>query len=484
MFRPGASLYAMNRGKQQSSLVPRLMGSEHEQAIHAVARDLHEAVPHADLDRELFEIIAKSDRALWHDYFWDDVMAKSLLDDGSMLYWFADHQAEIATTECTLPSQLVRKSRALQDYLFSMLGNVLDVHPELRSLAMYERVVDARGNSWGEHDNFSLEEDQSKWGQAKHTTPGLIAAHLQTQGIVTGAGLVGGEDGDWAVAQKALFVDTMYGTRGWTEKIAMHGHEDRLEVRSHDKNVSEWAQWLRIGSCALVLAMARTEITPEKLGIYEDFADEDMGMFGDIEVTSDGIIKFKEGTRDALRIQHRLADEAVRFTQEHETDAEYAKIARAWQRFCQELTAAVENGNQFDLRPFLRADWAAKFWSVIERVRRDRREGKLREIGDAICIASDIRYGKRLHDAPIAGERRFVDVGIGYRLNDIDRTRRVATIREIEAATAEIPTERARMRVAAARDLARRGLQIVDFEWMKVEWLSAHGEARQQYLKW
>lgn len=465
------------------SLTPRVMGTEHELGIHVVPREMHEIDKETDIDRELFGAFAVTNRMLWYCRYFDGAMLSGLLNDGSFLSWAYEHQLEISTTECTGPSELVRKSRALQHIIFEMLGCLLAKHPELRSLAMYDSVVDTQGNSWGEHDNFSLGPDQINWGKNAESTPTLLAAHVLTQGIVSGAGLVG--ENNWLTAQKLSQTNSIYGAKLYGYKTAMFCHGDRLEIRCLDKNVSQWAQWLRVGSTALVLAMARADLDSEKLGIHEeDFLIMKKGTYDGLDVSPAGDIHLTEGAINALDVQIVLAEAAVQFTKKYSVNPEYVKIAQAWYDFCKELSEMSKQKGGIDLRPLLRADWAAKFWRITEGIKRDREKGIAREIGDVICVASDIRFSKRLHDAPLATKRSFVDLGVGYRLNDIDSTRRIVTFKDLQQAELLIPTKRAEERVSTVRKYLNSGLRITDLNWDSMVFIDENGDKTTIEFDW
>lgn len=131
--------------------------------------------------------------------------------------------------------------------------------PELK---IYKNNVDGKGASYGSHENylFPRKVDIDKVQQA-------LIPHFVTRQIYTGAGRVGlgmeGQDAGFQISQRADYIETEVSLETTLNRGIIntrdepHAHSDRwrrLHVIIGDANLSEFSNYLKFGTTALLLA--------------------------------------------------------------------------------------------------------------------------------------------------------------------------------------------------------------------------------------
>ncbi len=241
----------------------RLFGIETEYAFTAFSKK-GKALPRSELLRE-FMALAKARlpnvQGLNSPGFF--------LHNGSRLYVDAGQHPELGTPECTSPRELVRYARAGDRILANLAAELEKTHPLAHEVALFTCNVDYNSrNTWGSHESYNHTcEDRSVL--VKQLVP-----HLVSRILYTGAG---GFDNRYpgmnfmvsprvahlqaVVASGSTGGRGIYHTRD--ETLAAGGHH-RLHLLCGESVRSERALRLRVGTTALVLALAEAGRDPAR----------------------------------------------------------------------------------------------------------------------------------------------------------------------------------------------------------------------------
>ena len=485
----------MKKTISDDGIFPRLMGSEHELSILFTKR--HKFILTSDElpDDELKypDLVYKDATHPWTFYeaindhvivgLDDYVPSIKVLHNGGVVSSISDRPLEIATPECFNPKQLITYSIASRLLLKKWLCDYLNEQSsDLRSISINERVIDSHGNTWGEHDNYSLHPEESGIGAIESVTPQVLWLHLLTRGTVTGSGVVNGGGGRcWSTSQKIPTVSSIYDKK-WGS-TAMWGDNDRLEIRCSDKNVSEWAHLIRIGSAALVLALARNGFSIESIGINSDQLDmKKVGDYDGLHVQKNGETRLTYEAKIGITVQRVLAEASLELIDKYDQSAsQYAFIAKEWLAFAERLEKASQLDGSLDLSSFLESDWAAKFYGIQNRIQKDNKEGVKREPDDYTSRAQDILYDRILLDAPLAGEKVYEAEGTGFKLNKCISARKIINQKDAVTAMDNAPNmSRAEARSDFIRFLVESGCTVNSFDWSSVTWLDLEGESHER----
>jgi len=197
----------------------------------------------------------------------------------------------------------------------------------------------------------------------------------------------------------------------------------RLHVIVGDSNMSEYAAFLKLGACGLILRMLE-----EPSVVFRDMTLENpIRAIREIsnDLTCRRPVRLASGREmSPLDIQREFLDRALRFAQHRETSAEEDQVLAMWEH-C--LTGLEED----PLSLARECDWVAKY-HLVEAYRS--RHGLA--LSDPRVLLLDLQY----HDV----DRRR---GLYYRMQDRGLMERATTDREISVAVEEAPsTTRARLR--------------------------------------
>jgi len=469
-------------------LVPCIMGTEHELSITIEQRKnvTFDEVYDDDSDDIDDESGTVSQDSLFFESIEDNTLVHlnnlepsiKTLTNGGVVSSIFSRPLEIATPECKDPKELVTYSIAsrllikkwVRDYL-------LENYSLIRSISINERVIDSYGNTWGEHDNFALLPSESGYGVIQSVTPPLIWLHLLTRGVISGAGAVSGRGGRcWSISQKLPTVGTIHDKK-WGS-TGMFGDDERLEIRCSDKNISEWAHLMRIGSAALVLALTRSGFNIDKLGVDEQFYDvTKAGDYDALHTSKTGDVKLSYDAKIAITIQKILAEASLEMLEKYDSSANlYKQIALKWHQFSEKLEKASMTDQPLDLSQFLESDWASKFYTIQNRMKTDISKGYLREPYDYNARAQDIMYDRITFDCPISGAKIYETEGIGFKLNNRVSSRKFINQKNINESIATPPSlSRGEKRTKFIKFLIDSDCSVTSFDWSFITWEDKDG---------
>jgi len=190
-------------------------------------------------------------------------LVNAVLTNGARYY--VDHaHPEYSAPECSDPLQAVLYDKAGEAVLARSVEAASGLLPAGQTIAVYKNNSDGKGNSYGSHENYLMDRSVP-FSRVVHD----VVAHFVTRQIYTGAGKVGveaaGVEGvDFQLTQRADFFEEEVGLETTLKRPIVNTRDEphcdaqkyrRLHVILGDANLSEVADFLKVGTTALVLAM-------------------------------------------------------------------------------------------------------------------------------------------------------------------------------------------------------------------------------------
>lgn len=339
---------------------------------------------------------------------------------------------------------------------------------------LQRRVVDGHGSRKASHDNYSLPAgmDPANFDQT------LLVAHLATRSLVTGAGYVRTDEG-YRMSQKNGGLQGVrgYGYSGYMYRIDgmapnLNGEDDlnelRLEVRSGDINLKDWAIQTRIGMTALVVAMSFIdEARGLAAKVPQDAGDAVLLAKSScrLRVQPDGSLdpQQTESFQTALDIQQRIAEFAMDSLPFYvELPSEYFVVAKEQYDYIDTLKQCIRDGEQVH-RLANKSDWAAKLAYITAKYERDQKCGVQRKILDKTARQQDMYYDYIDIVADGSGAPT-IRHGAGYLLRDRDQTRLSVSAQDKQRARYHAPKDTR----AILRSHLLHNYSITSCEWGRV----------------
>lgn len=291
------------------------------------------------------------------------------LSNGARLYLDVGSHPEYATAEALTPMdalvQDLAGERIMAD-LARQAGSILAdrLEPGAR-VHVFKNNVDARGHSFGCHENYLLRR-QVPLGMVR----GRLVPFLVTRQLFTGAGRLG-EDG-FQLSQRADFLDEAVSSATTRARPMVNTRDEphadpdryrRLHVILGDSNRSQAATWIKLATTHLVLGLIEEEVLAGRSITFGDCALADPGTAmrsvsrdrtGRVPLDLEG-----GGTISALDLQNRYW-EACRAYVDASGDQSGVGISEAGRALDLWRAAldALDAGRWEDLADWV--DWAAK----------------------------------------------------------------------------------------------------------------------------
>ena len=210
-----------------------------------------------------------------------------ILPNGARFY--VDHaHPEYSTPECTNPRDLVIWDRAGERILDLARRRAEAASPPEQRILIYKNNTDSKGNSYGTHENYLMDRRCPFTRIVQHMMPFLV-----TRQIFTGAGKVGSENNleytEYQVSQRADFLETEVGLETMHSRPIINTRDEphadpekyrRLHVIVGDANMSEVANYLKVGTTAIVLSM-----------LEDDFIDRDLSLDNPVQSFRHGLAR-------------------------------------------------------------------------------------------------------------------------------------------------------------------------------------------------
>lgn len=352
-------------------------------------------------------------------------LVNAVLTNGARYY--VDHaHPEYSTPECADVLDLIRYDKAGELILADSIQAASSLLPPGQSLVVLKNNSDGKGNSYGTHENYLMDRSVPFSRIVAHVMP-----HFVSRQIFTGAGKVGSEapsgsrgEVDFQLTQRADFFEEEVGLETTLKRPIVNTRDEphcdahkyrRLHVIVGDANLSEVANFLKIGTTALVLSMIEDDWFARANRDFTLQAPVAAMRRVSLDLPLSEPLELADGRRmTALEIQWEHLDLAKKYTEEQGFEsiggasAGY-EILRRW-----EHTLAALETDPMSLADQL--DWVAKY-----RLLNAYRERHGLSWQDHKLAAMDLQY----HDVNPA---RSLYARLGMeRLLDPDDVRRAVT---------------------------------------------------------
>ena len=355
------------------------------------------------------------------------------LVNGARLYLDVGSHPEYATPECDSVHQVVTHDKAGERTLELLVASAEE---RLREegidgdIYLFKNNTDSANNSYGCHENYltTRRDEQAEYDE-------VLIPFLVTRQIWAGAGKIhqnlDGEAG-FSISQRAAHIWEGVSSATTRSRPIINSRDEphadaerfrRLHVIVGDSNMSEYASFLKIGTCGLLLRMLE-----EPNVVFRDMTLENP-IRAIREISNDPtcrkVVRLANGREmSALDIQREFLGQVLRFAQRREMSPEEFKILAMWEH----CLNGIEVG---PLNLVRECDWVAKY-QLVEAFRS--RHGLA--LSDPRVLLLDLQY----HDV---NRRR----GLYYRMLERGLLERITTDQEVATAVNEAPqTTRARLR--------------------------------------
>lgn len=197
----------------------------------------------------------------------DTTAAGLFLENGSRFYADTGHHPEVSTPECVDPADVVTYVRAGDEILRRLAAHLERSHGDLERVLLSRSNVDYsdNGSTWGCHESYMC-------AQVACSLPDQIIPHLVSRIIFTGAGGLDAVTGAarFVLSPRAMHITRVISTTSTNERGIFHvkdeplctGGFQRVHVICGESLCSETADWLRLGTTALVLALVEGGASP------------------------------------------------------------------------------------------------------------------------------------------------------------------------------------------------------------------------------
>ncbi len=430
----------------------RVFGLETEYGIHCTV-DGRRRLPTEEIARRLFHHVVSWGRS-----------SNVFLENGARLYLDVGSHPEYATPECATPMEAVVHERAgdlILDDLRRRTQETLAGDGIDAQVRIFRNNTDFSGNSYGSHENYLV----ARVGEFQPIADALLP-FLVTRQIFAGAGKVlqTARGAVYVLSQRAEHIWEGVSSATTRSRPVINSRDEphadaerfrRLHVIVGDSNMSDYATWLRLATCDLVIRLIEE-------GGELDVPVLDSATRAIREVSRDlsgrGAVRLLDGSDvAALEIQVHYLEAVERFIWRHHGDDTGAlQVIAEWRR----VLEVLERDPSALAREL---DWVAKL-QLIEAYRA--RHGV--ELSDPSVAMLDLAY----HDIS-------PETGLHQRLERSGRVVRLADEHAVAAAVDDAPaTTRAALRgrfLAAARAAE----QDVTVDWVH---LKVNGEVPQTVM--
>jgi proteasome accessory factor A len=190
-------------------------------------------------------------------------LVNAVLTNGARYY--VDHaHPEFSGPECSTAWEAILYDKAGEAILAQSVEAAARLLPPGQQISVYKNNSDGKGNSYGSHENYLMDRTVPFSRVVQYAIP-----HFVTRQIFTGAGKVGAEAPgadhvEFQITQRADFFEEEVGLETTLKRPIVNTRDEphcdaqkyrRLHVILGDANLSELANFLKIGTTALVLSM-------------------------------------------------------------------------------------------------------------------------------------------------------------------------------------------------------------------------------------
>ena len=398
----------------------RIFGLENEYGVTCTLRGQRRLSPD-EVARYLFRRVVSWGRS-----------SNVFLANGARLYLDVGSHPEYATPECDSIYDLVVHDKAGERILEQLLSSA---EQRLREegirgvIYLFKNNTDSAGNSYGCHENYltSRRDDFSQYAE-------VLIPFLVTRQIYAGAGKVlqTARGAMYCIAQRAEHIWEGVSSATTRSRPIINTRDEphadaeryrRLHVIVGDSNMSEYATFLKVGACSIILRMLE-----EPQVVMRDMTLENpIRAIREIshDMTCTRRVRLANGREmSALEIQNDYLERALRYADKRDLSPLEKQALQMWEH-C--LTTIARDPLELDRE----VDWVIKH-KLVERFR-ERHDLPLSHPRVALI---DLQY----HDVNR-------DRGIFYKLQDRGMVERICSDDDIHHAVEHPPqTTRARLR--------------------------------------
>ena len=308
----------------------------------------------------------------------DNLLINAPLPNGGRLY--TDHaHPEYSTPECLGAREVTAADKAGEAILWQGLAALRELLPDCQ-VELYKNNNDLQGHSYGTHENYLMSAAgyQRLLAQEPARTVATLVPFLVSRQLFTGAGRVGGPTG-YELSQRAEFLTALFGLETTHNRSLINTRDEphadpqrfrRLHLILGDANLSEFANFLKVGTTQLVLSLLEDDLLP-RLELREPLA-----ALRQVSQEWTAPLALSDGRRlTALELQEQFLEEVAAHPASYAWHPEAEAVLQAWSQTLEglrqgQITPAWDlEDDPLELRR--RLDWLAKLW-LVQRYRRQK----------------------------------------------------------------------------------------------------------------
>ena len=291
------------------------------------------------------------------------------LQNGARLYLDVGSHPEYATPECDSVRSVIAYEKAgerILEQLSKSSENRLKEEGIEGKIYLFKNNTDSAGNSYGCHENYLTNRRDESLQYSEVLIPFLISRQ-----IYAGAGkiLQSGNGANFCISQRAEHIWEGVSSATTRSRPIINSRDEphadaerfrRLHVIVGDSNMSEYASFLKVGACGLLLRMLE-----EPNMIFRDMTLENpIRAIRQIshDLTCRQKVRLTNGREmSALEMQKEFLEKAHRFSEMRELNDEEQEVMKMWEHCLDRL----END---PLSLSAECDWVAKY-HLVEKYR-------------------------------------------------------------------------------------------------------------------
>ena len=291
------------------------------------------------------------------------------LQNGARLYLDVGSHPEYATPECDSVRSVIAYEKAgerILEQLSKSSENRLKEEGIEGKIYLFKNNTDSAGNSYGCHENYLTNRRDESLQYSEVLIPFLISRQ-----IYAGAGkiLQSGNGANFCISQRAEHIWEGVSSATTRSRPIINSRDEphadaerfrRLHVIVGDSNMNEYASFLKVGACGLLLRMLE-----EPNIIFRDMTLENpIRAIREIshDLTCRRKVRLTNGREmSALEMQKEFLEKAHRFSEKRELNDEEQEVMKMWEHCLDRL----END---PLSLSAECDWVAKY-HLVEKYR-------------------------------------------------------------------------------------------------------------------
>ena len=396
--------------------------------------------------------VEKAIRFLFEKLITTEHFLNVFLENGARFYQDTGCHPEYATPECASPRDLVLYDRAGERILEDLQAYAESKVREdgvAGTLSIFKNNTDFVGNSYGCHENYLVDRDVDFYYLAEKLIPFLV-----TRQIYAGAGKVfAHQDGvHYCISQRAQHIYQKISGTTTNDRSIINTRDEphadrekyrRLHVIVGDSNMSEYTNFLKVGTAAVVLQMIEDNFIKKDLTLRNPVKSiKDISY----DVTCKKRVRLDNGKEySPIEIQREYLELAQDYQERYGVDDQLKDVIQKWAYVLEHLEK-----DPYTLSREI--DWVIKRRMIEEYLERR----NLRWTSPRVYMM-DLQF----HDI-----RR--DKGLFYLLERTGRVDRILNDEEIEHAKEHPPSDtRAKLRGDFIK-LARKNNIQYDLDWSNI----------------